>query len=176
MLRKGAPTLFSSIEGKLLNFNLVLWLASSRLWNYRNPQLNCSLVLLSAISCLYFTWQVIIKAVNYLKIVGIKQQWPVSTDNSCQWFRTTTHRCDWIGQLRSGDLISGIVQYMLIGVRFYVNWWARGREWPNKIRRAIVDCLAFLYLQGLKVIEWISRAHSVYKDGHRFWFVAYPSY
>lgn len=29
MLRKGAPTLFSSIEGKLVNFNLVLWLASS---------------------------------------------------------------------------------------------------------------------------------------------------
>lgn len=115
-------------------------------------------------------------SINYLKIVGIKQQWPVSTDNSCQWFRTTTHRCDWIGKLRSGDLISGIVQYMLIGVRFNVNWWARGREWPNKIRRAIVDCLAFLYLQGLKVIEWISRAHSVYKDGHRFWFVAYPSY
>lgn len=33
MLKKGAPTLFSSIEGKLLNFNLVLWLATS-IWFY----------------------------------------------------------------------------------------------------------------------------------------------
>lgn len=63
MLRKGAPTLFSSIEGKLPNF--IGGNVSPLKLQKSTVKLHFGFIVGNV--SLYFTLQLIIKAVNYLK-------------------------------------------------------------------------------------------------------------